>query len=108
GHVSLPAAYVTSEIPPGSKYNTARALGESTAAQLSNLTGFGTFAPIQIRFNRPMVIDAGENPHGILIFEYDDLDARPPLFTATAYDPNLSIEVRPVVPLRPKTTYALV
>jgi len=55
-----------------------------------------------------MVVDAGENPHGILVLEYDDLDARPVLISATAYEPDSSIEVQPILPLKPKTRYAVI
>ena len=108
GHVALPVTYLNAEIPPASKYNALRAVGAKTAAQLSALDGFGTFTPLRIRFSQPMVVDGGENPHGILVLEYADLGARPARVTATAYGPDSSIEVQPVVPLKPKTTYAFV
>src|SRR5262249_3023902 len=88
--------------------NAVRAVGAKTASQLSALDGFGTFTPLRIRFSKPMVVDGGENPHGVLVLEYADLDARPVRVTATAYGPDSSIEVQPVVPFKPKTTYAVV
>ena len=108
GHVALPPAYLTYSYPPGRKFDAARGLSTSVASQLKALEGFGTFAPLRIRFNRPMVVDTGQNPDGILLLEYDDLSARPALVRAIAYAPDASIEVYPVVPLKPKTTYALV
>src|SRR5579862_7007811 len=108
GHVALPAAYLTSEIPPASKYNAARAFGNKVAGQLPALDGFGTFSPIRIRFSQEMVIDAGENPHGFLVLEYNNLAASPVVVTATAYAPENSIELQPLMPLKPKTTYAVV
>ena len=81
---------------PDRKFDAARALSTSVASQLTALDGFGTFTPIRIRFSRPMVVDAGENPQGILLLEYDDLNARPALISATAYAPDPSIEVQPI------------
>ncbi len=108
GHVALPPAYLTYAIPPASKYNAARALSTKIASQLTALDGFGTFSPIRLRFSRPMVIDEGENPQGIWVLEYNDLAARPVLVNATAYEPDSSIELQPILPLKPKTTYAVV
>lgn len=108
GHVALPLAYLTASIPAASTYNTLRAVSAKTASQLSTLDGFGTFAPIRLRFSRPMVVDAGGSPHGVMILEYNDLAALPAPVTATAYGPDSSIEVQPIVPLKPKTTYAVV
>ena len=108
GHVALPVAYLTDGVPEGRKFDAARSYGVRTAQQLRALDGFGTFTPIRIRFNRPMVVPPGLNPSAILLLEYDELAARPVPFSATAYQPDLSIEVQPILPLKPKTTYAVV
>jgi len=108
GHVALPLAYLNAEIPPDSKYSALRTLSAKTVSQLSALDGFGTFTPLRIRFSQPMVVEDGENPPGIYVLEYNDLNARPARVTASAYGPDSSIEVQPVVPFKPKTTYAVV
>ena len=107
GHVALPVAYLAASLP-GTKYNSARSVAVKTAAQLAALDGFGTFTPIRIHFSRPVVVDSGGYPKGVMILEYNDLAARPAQITATAYEPDASIELQPVVPLKPKTTYAVV
>jgi hypothetical protein len=108
GHVHVPAEYLQIDAPNTPEFQVAYAYSALAADQLTELTGFGTFAPLRIRFDRTMVVDSGINPRGILLLEYDDLTSRPPLITATAYDPDKSIEVQPVVPLKSKTTYAVV
>ncbi len=108
GHVALPPAYLTASIPAGSKYNSVRNVGVKTASQLSALDGFGTFTPLRIRFSRPMVADAGGSPHGVMVLEYNNLGALPAPITTSAYGPDSSIEIQPIVPLKPKTTYAVV
>src|SRR6185295_10669867 len=92
GHVALPPAYLTWSIPPGNRFNAARNLSTKTAQQVAALDGFGTFTPLRLRFSRPMVIDPGEYPLGIWVLEYNDLEARPALVSATAYEPDMSIE----------------
>jgi hypothetical protein len=108
GHVQVPANYLDPGLPPTANFNTARLYIEDVRSQLSQLTGFATFAPIRVRFDRPVVVDAGDNPRGLLLLEYDDLTAAPVVITASAYGPEMSIEVQPRLPLKPKATYALV
>ncbi len=108
GHPDVPASYIDPGLPPTAEYDAARAYVQTVIDQLHDLTGFPTFAPIRIRFDQPVVVDAGRNPRGLLLLEYTDLAAAPPAITASIYDPDSSIEVQPVLPLKPKTTYAVV
>ncbi len=108
GHVQVPANVIDPGLPSTANFNIARQYIETIRTQLSAVTGFATFAPIRVRFDRPAVVDAGENPRGLLLLEYDDLTAAPVAVTASVYGPDTSIEVQPRVPLKPKTTYALV
>jgi len=108
GHVQVPASYLDPGLPATAEFQTAHTYLQTIAGQLTTLSGFGTFSPIKLRFDRLVTVSAGENPKGILLLEYNDLSAAPPAITASAYNPEHSIEVRPVRPLKPKTTYALV
>lgn len=108
GHVNVPAGYLQIDAPRIPELETAYAYSELVATQLQSLDGFSTFAPMRVRFDQPMVVDSGVYPRGVLLLEYDDLTAAPAPVTAEAYDPENAIEVHPVVPLKPKTRYALV
>jgi pimeloyl-ACP methyl ester carboxylesterase/predicted esterase len=108
GHAAVPPSYLDPGLPATSAYDTARAYVQNVIGQLHALTGFSTFAPILIHFDQPVAVDSGRNPPGILLLEYNDLAAPPPAITASVYDPDNDIEVRPVVPLQPKTKYAFV
>lgn len=108
GHLQVPFSYLDPGFPDTATYQRAHTYVETVVPQLSTLSGFSTFAPLRVRFDRPVVVDPGENPRGVLLLNYDDLTAPPVTITASVYDPDTTIEVQPLVPLRPKTTYALV
>lgn len=108
GHAVVPPSYLDPGFPPTRDYGQARAYVQNVIGQLRALTGFPTFAPILIHLDQPGVVDSGRNPRGILLLEYGDLAAPPPAITASFYGPDNAIEVQPAVPLKPKTTYALV
>jgi hypothetical protein len=108
GHVQVPASYFDPGLPATSDFNAARAYMQTVTRQLNTLSGFSTFAPIRVRFDQPVAVDAGANPRGLVLLEYDDLTAALPVITASVYGPDTSIEVQPQLPLKPKTTYALV
>ncbi len=108
GRVRVPAPYLRIALPDTAEFAAARAFGEAIASQLQVLTGFSTFAPIRVRFDRPVVVDAGSFPRGIWLLRADELDDPPHWIQASYYDPDRALEIYPVVPLRPKTPYALV
>ena len=108
GHPVVPPSYLDPGLPPTPDYDIAHAYVQNLIGQLHALTGFPTFAPILIRLDQSVVVDSGRNPRGILLLEYNDLAAPPPAITASVYGPDNAIEVQPVVPLKPKTTYAVV
>ncbi|MBI3785997.1 MAG: Ig-like domain-containing protein, partial [Deltaproteobacteria bacterium] len=108
GHVHIPSSYLLINAPRIPELARAFAFADLAASQLNELTGFGTFAPMRIRFDRPITVDPGFNPRGIFLLEYNDLAGKPAVVTASAYDPDNSIEVQPVIPLKPKTAYALI
>jgi hypothetical protein len=108
GHVQVPASYLDPGLPPTPAFDVARSYVANVVSQLQALTGFGTFTPIRVPFDRPVVVDVGENPRGLWLLQYDDLAAAPARIAASFYYPDTSIEVQPVLPLKPKTTYALV
>ena len=108
GHVAVPPSYLDPNLPPTSNFDVARAYVDNVINQLTALTGFPTFAAIRVRFDQPVAVDAGRNPRGLLLFEYNDPQAAPPAFSAAVYPPDSSIEIQPLLPLKPKTTYAVV
>ena len=108
GHPVMPPSYLDPGLPPTPDYNPARAYVQNVIGQLHDLSGFPTFAPLLIRFDQPVAVDSGHNPPGLLLLEYNDLSAAPPAITASFYDPDTTIEVQPVLPLKSKTAYALV
>src|SRR5262249_15618504 len=101
-------SYLDFGVPADRQFDGVRTYVAEVVGQLHTLTGFATFAPLRILFDHPVTVDGGENPRGILLLEYDDLAAAPPPITAAAHAPETSIEVQPLLPLNPKTTYALV
>jgi Big-like domain-containing protein len=107
GHPQVPVSYFDPGLPPLPAFAQAHNYIANITTQLSALSGFGTFAPIRIQFDKPVAVGSGENPPGLVLLEYDDLAAPPPRITASFYAPDLSIEIQPRVPLKPKTTYAL-
>jgi hypothetical protein len=107
GHPQVPASYFDPGLPPPPAFGQAHTYIANISAQLSALSGFGTFAPLRVQFDKPVAVGSGENPPGVVLLEYNDLAAPPPRFRASAYAPDVSIEIQPIVPLKPKTTYAL-
>ena len=108
GHVQVPLSQLDPGLPATSEFVGARNYISRVGGQLNAFTGFSTVAALRVRFDHPVVVDTGLNPRGLLLLEYDDLSAAPVPIRANAYDPENTIEVQPIVPLRPKTTYALV
>lgn len=108
GRVRVPASYLRVALPDLPELSAVRAFGEAVAQQLEALSGFSTFAPLRVRFDRPVVADAGSFPRGIWLLEADDLEQPPAWITASYYDPDRAVEIYPVVPLKPRTRYALV
>jgi hypothetical protein len=108
GHPVMPTSYLDPGLPASPDYNPARAYVQNVLGQLHDLSGFPTFAPLLIRCDQPVAVEAGRNPPGIMLLEYNDLSAAPPAITASFYDPDTTIEVQPVLPLKSKTAYALV
>ena len=98
GRVHIPATYLQINAPRIPELQAAFNYADLAASQLSELTGFGTFAALRIRFDRPMTVDPGFNPRGIFLLDYNDLTAKPAIVTANAYDPDNSIEIQPIVP----------
>ena len=107
GLTDLPPQYLFIDVPRTPELEAAFQYAEMQAAQLK-LRGWSTFAPIRVRFDRPMAPDAGAFPRGFLLLEYDNLRAAPHPITARPYDPDNAIEVYPIVPLKPRTKYVLV
>jgi hypothetical protein len=108
GHVHLPSSALDPGLPSTVEFQPARDYLQALTEQLHAFTGFGTYAPIRIRVGARVVIDPSDNPPGIMLLNFSDLSAPPPAWRATFYEPDSSIEVQPVPPLQPQTTYALV
>lgn len=108
GRPDVPPGYLGISLPDTPSFNAARAFTVEVSRQLRVLDGFSTFAPIRVPFDRPVVVDAGVYPRGIWLLKYEDLADAPVATTASFYAPDMALEIAPVVPLDPKTTYALV
>jgi hypothetical protein len=108
GHVDVPAEYLQIDAPRTREFETAYNYSIRIAEQLRALDGFSTFAPLRVRFDRPMTVDAGFFPRGLLLLQYDNLSAAPAMIQAVPYDRENTVEIYPVVPLKAKTRYALV
>lgn len=108
GRLNVPSGYLRIRLPDTPQFATARSYAEEVARQLRMLDGFSTFAPIRIPFDRPVVVDEGIFPRGIWVLKYDDLSGPPVPITAQYYPPDEVLEVAPVVPLEPRTTYAVI
>lgn len=108
GRPDVPPEYLQIPLPNSAAFDAVRAFGAEVARQLRALDGFSTFAPIRLPFDRPVVVDSGFYPRGIWLLKYSDLEAAPVPITASYYAPDMVLEVYPVVPLEPQTTYAVV
>jgi len=108
GHVSLPASVVDPGVPSTAAYGATHAFIDSLAAQFHTFTGFGTYARIRIPVGTAVAIDQSDNPSGIMLLTLGDLDGPPPAIRATFDSSDNSVEVQPVLPLQPHTTYAVV
>lgn len=108
GRLRVPPSYLRVALPDLPELSAVRAFSDSVAQQLEVLTGFSTFAPLRVRFDRPVVVDSGSFPRGILLLRADALEQPPVWITASYYDTDRALEIYPVVPLAPKTPYALI
>lgn len=108
GHVNVPGRTLDPGLPETAAYQPARAFIDNLAAQLHGFTGFGTYAPIRIPVGAPVAIDHSDNPSGIMLLDLSNLDGSPPAIRATFYAADNSVEVQPLLPLHPQTTYAVV
>jgi predicted esterase len=108
GHVAVPVSYLDPGLPPTAAFQPARDYLGSVASQLQVLTGFGTYASLRIPFDQPVALPPTDNPSGILLLQSDDLAAPPAPIRAAFDDTDSSLEVQPVLPLKPNTRYALV
>lgn len=108
GRPDVPPEYLEIPLPNTPAFAAARNYSVEVSRQLRTLDGFSTFAPIRVPFDRPVVVDSGFYPRGIWLLKYEDLGAAPVAVTASFYPPDTTVEIAPVVPLEPKTTYALV
>lgn len=103
GHVSVTGSLIGADLPADSKYDTARALANIVAEQLKQLKGFSTYAPMRVKFDHPIALPATtaavvlncDSGEVAVRLEVSNLD--------TSGDDAL--EIYPVKPLLPKTTY---
>ncbi|MBI4517544.1 MAG: hypothetical protein HY699_17205 [Deltaproteobacteria bacterium] len=111
GHVHITGELLGADLPAQAQYDNARSLANVFATQAATLTGFSTFAPIRVKLDKAVVIPDPVAHDGVMLLRYDDPAVTAPI-TATAVTPDVSgdyaIEIRPVVPLRPKTRYVYV
>lgn len=110
GHVALDPARLTAFVPPDPRFDATRAYLVDTAAQLADLTGFSTFAPIRVVLDAPPA--AGPLADGAVFV----MQAEPPFAPQAVSAVGLAagtagadvIEIQPLVPLDAKASYVYV
>lgn len=106
GHVHVTGALIGADLPPDAKYDPVRNAADLTAPQFSRLTGFSTYAPVRIKFPGPVV--APETGGAYLVD--CERGAAPIRLETTTIETSgdFALEIYPVLPLLPKTTYVYV
>lgn len=103
GHVAVTGALIGADLPPDSKYDSARSLASIVAEQLKQLPGFSTYAPMRVKFDAPVSAPAAT---AVVVLNCDAGEV-PVRLEATTIDSSgdNALEIYPVKPLLPKTTY---
>jgi hypothetical protein len=110
GHVALRPERLAATVPADARYDATRAYLASTTAQFDALTGFSTFAPIQVVLDAP----AAPGPVGdgavYLLRAEAPFDLQPIVATGVGAGTAGAhvIEIQPTVPLAAKTSYVYV
>jgi len=111
GHVHVNGAYLSAGVPADPRYDALRTYLDATAATANLLEGFGTFAPIRVKFDAPVRLDVGADPPGVLL-----LSAEPPFASQPVQAAALAadvagepvIEIQPIRPLAERARYVYV
>lgn len=106
GHVHVTAEVIGADLPPDVAYDTARTFAGIVADQLTQLTGFSTFAPMRVKLAAPIPVPAA-GAVAVLNCETGEVPVRLETTTVETSGDN-ALEIYPVLPLRPKTTYVYV
>ena len=110
GHVAINPERLQAIVPADPRFDETRAYLETVASQLSALTGFSTFAPMQV------VLDAEPAAGPVAAGAVYVVHADPPFEAAPVTATGLAagtagadvIEIQPIVPLEAKTGYVYV
>lgn len=109
GHVAVSAARLKAIVPDEPRFDATRAYLDSTAAQLTALTGFSTFAPIQVVLDGPPAEAVADG--GIYLLRAEppfELHPIAPIGLGTGTAGANVIEIQPIIPLEAKTSYVYV
>lgn len=109
GNLIVSQAAIANFLPADPAYNGARNYLQRAANDLQQLDGFSTFGPIRIVLDGEAVTDSGIDPTGVFLvrlappFERVPIEVRK---TNPAITGDYALEIKPRVPLAPRTTYA--
>ncbi len=110
GHVAINPERLEAIVPADPRFDDTRAYLETVASQLSALTGFSTFAPIQVVLSGEPA--AGPLPAGAVYVMRADPPFDPQPVAAVGLAAGTAganvIEIQPTVPLEAKTSYVYV
>jgi hypothetical protein len=110
GHVIDVSARLRAYVPDEARFDDLRAYVDDTAAQLTALTGFSTFAPVQVLLDRPPATGPLVGGSAYLLraeapFELQPINAVGLAAGTAGAD---LIELQPTVPLDAKTSYVYI
>lgn len=110
GHVALDSTRFEAVVPAEPRFDALREYLRSTTAQLDELTGFSTFAPIQVMLDAEPAV--GPLPDGAVFVMRADPPFTAHAVTATGLAAGSAganvIEIQPSVPLDAKASYVYV
>ncbi|MBX3023273.1 hypothetical protein KF840_00005 [bacterium] len=110
GHVVLAAARLEAVVPADPRFDATRAYLASTAAQFSALSGFSTFAPMQVVLDAPPA--TGALPEGAVIVMRAEAPFEAVAVSAVGLAAGSAganvIEIQPSVPLDARASYVYV
>lgn len=110
GHVIDIAARLRAYVPADARFDDLRAYLDDTAAQLTELTGFSTFAPIQVLLDAPPAAGPLAGGSVYLLRAEAPFDLQPVNAVGLAAGTAGAdvIEIHPTVPLDAKSSYVYV
>lgn len=112
GRVRVTGEMLDPGLPEVARYDRPRAYLASVAQQLSTLSGFSTYAPIQVRVDRPVSLPPLDaEPPPVIVLERDQPQQLHPV-EVSVVEPETAgryaIEIQPLLPFNQDTSYVYV